>query len=180
MPGFDYGKYDWDGHTHSEHAWYETAKAKLRKAGVKMAFATDCKKHVREWIGKAKKLPEMVEFLEVAVSYKELLDAYNSDELVKELEGSVTNILKEIGFSDSKNTAYLFRNRFEFYITVTDRSVWLNPRTYNVSKQALAKAVKDLAAKYPQYFELVKRDGTIVPTLRMKPEMLKTIEKIKK
>lgn len=180
LPGFDYGKYDWNGHTHSERAWYDTAKTELRKAGVKMAFATDCKKHIREWIGKAKKLPEMVEFLEVAASYKDLLDAYNSDEIVKELKGSVTNILKEIGFSDNKNTAYLFRNGFEFYITATDRNVWLNPRTYNVSKQALAKAVKDFAAKYPQYFELVKRDGTIVPTLRMKPEMLKTIEKIKK
>ena len=181
LPGFDYGKYGWDGHTRSEHAWYDTAKAELRKAGVKMAFATDCKKHIREWIGKAKKLPEMTEFLEDVASYKELLDAYSSDELVGELKGSVTNILKKIGLEGSAYTSLHQRGTgFEFYITATERNVWVNPRTYGESKQALAKAVKDLAAKYPQYFELVKRDGTIVPTLRMKPEMLKTIEKIKK
>lgn len=94
---------------------------------------------------------------------------------------SVTNILKEIGFRVSQDkTLYQFGSGFEFYITVTDDSVWLNPRTYDANKPALAKFVKGLAAKYPQYFELVKKVGTIVPTLRMKHEMLKTIEKIKK
>ena len=181
LPSFDYTKYDWEGHTHSEHASYDTAKAELRKAGVKMTFETDCKKHIHEWIGKAKKLPEMSEFLEVAASYKQLLVAYNSDELVKELKGSVTNILKKVGLEGKDYTSLHQRETgFEFYITDTDRNVYIHPRTYGVNKQALAKAVKALAAKYPQYFELVKQDGTIVPSLRMKPEMLKTIEKIKK
>lgn len=181
LPSFDYGKYDWGGHTHSDHAWYDDAKAELRKAGVKMAFAADCKKHVREWIAKAKKLPEMVEFLEVAASYKDLLDAYDSDELIHELKGSVTNILKKIGFIEEDDAEYLSINGVGFYLTASRRNVLLNPSLYyGKHKQALAQTVKNLAAKYPQYFELVKREGTIVPTLQMKSEMLKTIEKIKK
>ena len=60
---------------------------------------------------------------------------------------------------------------------LSDSGTLLNPINDGTPKQALAKEVKALAAKYSQYFELGKSSSSIVPFLKMKPEILKTIIK---
>lgn len=179
LPEYSYGKFDWDGHTMSIYASYDYTKEQLRKDGVKMAFASDCKKVAAAFAKQAKKLPQSLLYFEAYEAYKAAISTTKYDDFVKELKGGIVDILLDnIGFFDKDKYGGIYYKGIKFSVSFYKGEMKFRPYSGN-SKTMMSSTVKELATKYPNYFTLKKVPGTIVPDLIVSPDLLKTVKSIK-
>lgn len=176
IPELNYGPYDWDGHTHSENASYDGAVKELKKAGVKLTFASDCKKQIRKFIKLAKDNPDYIAFCEALASYNEIKKAYNGDALVKSLKGEALEYLKNIVTIDKFGDVIINGNEFSMtYHGGT--SIKFSPFfSASTPKTIQAARVKAIVNRYPEIFSTFKRDGTIIPGLVLNPDIVKNLK----
>ena len=180
LPDYSYGRYDWDGSTHSEGGSYDTVKTELRKAGVKMSFASDCKKVAADFVKQAKKLPQSMIYSEALEAYNAATENNSYDDFVKELRGGLPELLSEIGFSNIYGgLSYKGLIKFAIHFGKKD-DMRLQAYGGGGTKREMASMVKSIAQKYPDYFTIARVSWSIVPELRINPELLKMVKSVKK
>lgn len=177
LPDYSYSSTSWDGHTRSMDVTYSAAKSNLRKQGIKMAFASDCKKVASAFAKQAKSLPQSMTYFEAYEAYTAATSNISYSTVVKELKGGIVDILLNIGFSKNDYGALIY-NGVRFYISFSKGKMTFEACGTN-SKSAMANVVKSLASKYPKYFTLKKVQGTIVPDLVVNQDLLKTVKSVK-
>ena len=174
LPDYSYGKYDWDGHTRSEGIYYyDEAKAQLRKAGIKMSFASDAKKVASNLVKQAKKLPQSMPYYEACEAYYK----YKRSDLVTELKGGLVDLLLKLGFTTVDGDGIRYRD-VKFAVYFDNGVMFLFPYSSG-SKSLLASSVKQIANSFHEYFTLKKVAGTIVPELVVNPNIVKSIKSVK-
>ena len=179
IPELTYGANDWNGHTYANES-YDTAKAELTRFNVKLAFATDCKKRINEFINVAKKNPNYLAFCEALVTYDELKKAYNEDSLVKSLRGEALKYLRGI-VSVDKYTNVITIKGFPFVIRSCEDGHGICLISYDLDDKVMPKATKKsiieaIVKQYPGIFGTYKRPGTIVPGLKLNPDIVKNLK----
>lgn len=164
METLTYGTFDWDGFTQSYNGTYDTVKSELRKAGVKLAFASDAKKSFNNVIKFLKKSEIYKEFIEIYNIYKNSQDNLFGFKITEKLENDANNILIESGFKNEFNKIY---KEGRYYVRIIDNKA----RLYVVGdypKTKIAKLIKTVVENNSNAFELKKQEGTIVPILFIK------------
>lgn len=177
LPDYSYGKLDWNGSTRSVYSSYDYTKAQLRKEGVKMSFASDCKKVAAAFAKQAKKLPQSLLYFEAYEAYGAATSNTKYDDVVRELKGGIVDLLLNIGFSKDTYGGINYKG-FKFRVSFYKGRMEFIAYSGN-TKTRMATVVKGLAEKYPEYFTLKKVPGTIVPNLVVNPDLLKTVKSIK-
>lgn len=185
LPDYSYGRYDWNGSTRSEGRSYDTVKKELRNAGIKMSFASDCKKVASNFVKQAKNLPQSTIYSEAVEAYNAATANNSYDDFIKELRGGLPGLLSEIGFSNIRGElsyqglikfAILFAKKDDMRLQAYGGNIYGGGST----KREMASTVKSIAQKYPEYFTIVRVPYSIVPELRVNPELLKMVKSVKK
>ena len=180
IPELTYGESDWSGHTFSKKGSYEVAKNELKKAGVKLAFVSDCKKRIREFINLVKKNPDYLAFCEEVVSYNELKKAYGEHSLVQSLKGESLKYLDGIVTVGEYGRVKIDGYTFTIQVGIDGHSIYFNPTSLEaevggptIRKIAIVKAIAD---NHPKIFSVHKRFGTTIPGLQLNPDIVKNLK----
>ena len=175
LPDYSYSNLDWDGSTRSQYHSYDYTKQELRKQGVKMSFASDCKKVAAAFAKQAKNLPQSMLYYEAYEAYNAATRNNSYFDFVRELQGALPELLSGIGFKNIRGgLSYQGLISFAVHFRKTN---YMYLQAYSGGKQReMASIVKNIAQRYPEYFTAVKASGSIVPELQVNPELLKTIK----
>lgn len=178
IPELTYGESDWNGHTFSKNGSYEYVKKELKNAGVKLTFASDCKKRIREFINVVKKNPDYLAFREALVSYNELKKAYGKQKLVQSLKGESLKYLDGIVTVGGHDRVKI--DGLTFIVHVNNGSILFDTTSLGVEvggptsrKIATVKAIAD---NHPGIFSTYKRFGTTIPGLQLNPDIVKNLK----